>query len=656
MKTKILSLCLALVSSVGTLYAYGSYNFIAKVGDFYYGFLRSEKTARVMWKNQTNPDPKRYVGDIVVPASVTYNDTTYTVAEIGDAFRGCTNLTSVTIPNSVTYISGYAFEKCKMLKSVTLPPNIKLINTFTFSECSSLESIVIPENVIAIGQQAFYKCDSLKEIIMLPSVPPVINQYGISYYFTIPLTVNIHVPCGSMEAYMATDWGHYNLLDIPNSFKVNIVSSDSLIGKVSSEWVSNSACNPILSMIATPMWGSHFVQWNDGDTTNPRTINLTCDTSFTAIFAKNPTVHFLYDTTMGKVVGDTTLAYEASGNIIFEAVPNYGYHFVRWSDGNTTNPRTIFLSKDTTLAVDFAVDISGTCGKGNQLSWAYDDKTKTLLIDGSGELNENYTFGIEAPTQMQNLIIGSDVTIIGDSAFYAMTTIRHLSIGDNMASIGNYAFAECKNYDDITCYATTVPTINATTFANIGNKYYIYLYVPEDCQRAYKRDTYWSEFDIKPIVEATTVETNDVKVTPTDSSAVVAWPSITGAATYELVIKDQYGNVVCTLIFNAQGMLVLISFNAPSRSNAPQQAQADGFSFIVTGLEAGTTYDLVITAKDINDNTIEEEIISFTTTGDNQSIENVLNDSSAKKIVNNNNIYVLLPDGKKYSIIGERVE
>lgn len=658
MKRKILILFLTLFASVGTMYAYGGYNFMEKVGDFYYGFLRSARTAMVTWPYQTNPDPNRYVGDIVIPATVTYNDTTYTVDEISSyAFRGCTNLTSVTIPNTVEYISG-AFENCTNLKSVNLPPNITKIGYHTFSECSSLESIIIPQNVRFIGQKAFYGCINL-EIIMLPETPPTLINDGSSYpsSYAIPLTVPIHIPCGSMEAYLASDWANHNLQDMSNSYNVNIVSSDSLIGEVTSEWINNSACNPILSIEATPMWGNHFVQWNDGNTNNPRTVNLTSDTSFIAIFAKNPIIHFSCDTTMGKVVGDTTFAYEASGNITFEAVPNYGYHFVRWSDGNTTNPRTIYLTQDITLTAVFAIDKSGKCGKNDQLSWVYDEKTKTLRIDGSGELTENHTYGIEAPTQMQNLIISNDVTAISDSAFYAMTTIRHLSIGSGITYIGNYAFADCKNFDDITCYATTVPTITASTFANVGNKYYIYLFVPEDCQRAYKRDTYWCGFDIKPIVEATTVETNEIKVTPTDSSAVVAWPSITGAATYELVIKDKNGNIVCTLIFNAQGMLMQISFNSPARRNVSQQTQTNGFSFVVTGLEEGTTYDLVITAKDINNNTIEEKTISFTTTGDDQGIENILlNSSSAKKIIDNNNIYILMPNGTKYSIIGNLIK
>ena len=72
--------------------------------------------------------------------------------------------------------------------------------------------------------------------------------------------------------------------------------------------------------------------------------------------------------------------------------------------------------------------------------------------------------------------------------------------------------------------------------------------------------------------------------------------------------------------------------------------------------EKGTTYDLVITAKDIYNNTIEEQTISFTTTGNNQGLENVLNNSSAKKIIDNNNIYILMPNGIKYSIIGVQVK
>ena len=83
---------------------------------------------------------------------------------------------------------------------------------------------------------------------MLPETPPTIDRYGYPYDWMIPLTIPIRVPCGSKEAYLASDWANYNIQDMPNSFDVNIVSSESLIGEVISEWINNSECNPILSI------------------------------------------------------------------------------------------------------------------------------------------------------------------------------------------------------------------------------------------------------------------------------------------------------------------------------------------------------------------------------------------------------------------------
>ena len=67
----------------------------------------------------------RYSGNVVIPKSVTYNGATYAVTSIGfEAFRSCSGLTSVTIPNSVTSIGSYAFYDCRGLTSVTIPNSV----------------------------------------------------------------------------------------------------------------------------------------------------------------------------------------------------------------------------------------------------------------------------------------------------------------------------------------------------------------------------------------------------------------------------------------------------------------------------------------------------------------------------------------------------
>ena len=399
---------------------------------------------------------------------------------------------------------------------------------------------------------------------------------------------------------------------------------------------------------ATANYGYHFVKWNDNNTENPRTISVTKDATYTATFAKNSySITKIANSTQGSISGVSNAEY--LDNVTLTVYPNYGYHFTHWSDGNTNNPSTFVLTQDTTFTAEFAIDKSGTCGDDNALTWTYDTETKKLTITGNGALNSNYTFGVEAPTQMQKLVIGNEVTSIGDSAFYGMSTINHLIIGGSVATIGNYAFAGCKNFDDITCYATNIPEINATTFANVGNKEYIYLYVPADSERAYRRDTYWGEFDIQ-IKSAASTTTDVVKVVPTETTAAVTWPAVSGAATYDLVIKDKSGNAICTLIFNAQGQLTQIAFNAPAQRDALQQMQAAGFSFVITGLEEGNEYNLAIIAKDSNGGQISAENISFTTTTP-TAIDQITNGkvSTATKFIRDGKIYILR-DGKVYDL------
>ena len=77
------------------------------------------------------------------------------------AFAGCTGLTSITIPESMTTIGSGAFEGCSGLTSVTIPESMTTIGSSAFSNCKSLTNITIPESVISIGNDAFSGCSSL---------------------------------------------------------------------------------------------------------------------------------------------------------------------------------------------------------------------------------------------------------------------------------------------------------------------------------------------------------------------------------------------------------------------------------------------------------------------------------------------------------------
>ena len=110
-----------------------------------------------------------------------------------------------------------------------------------------------------------------------------------------------------------------------------------------------------MQLTATPYNGYHFVKWSDGNTDNPRTIELTCDTIFTALFEYNQcTLSLQCDENQGTVEGAGVFDYLAEVQI--SATPAYGYHFSSWSDGNTANPRTITITKDIALTANFALN------------------------------------------------------------------------------------------------------------------------------------------------------------------------------------------------------------------------------------------------------------------------------------------------------------
>ena len=89
-----------------------------------------------------------YSGEVVIPSSVTYNSVTYSVTSIGeDAFSGCTDLTSVKIPNSVTSIGGGAFCDCSGLTSVTIPNSVTSIGNYAFLGCDNLKEVKYPKGL-----------------------------------------------------------------------------------------------------------------------------------------------------------------------------------------------------------------------------------------------------------------------------------------------------------------------------------------------------------------------------------------------------------------------------------------------------------------------------------------------------------------------------
>jgi len=106
-------------------------------------------------------------------------------------------------------------------------------------------------------------------------------------------------------------------------------------------------------LIATPNTGYEFTEWADGDKNNPRLIMVTKNAQYVAKFAaKQFTVVVLSeDDKQGSVAGGGEYAYNTSATLT--AIPEDGYEFLMWDDGNTDNPRTLIVTEDVTLIASF---------------------------------------------------------------------------------------------------------------------------------------------------------------------------------------------------------------------------------------------------------------------------------------------------------------
>ena len=189
-KLSILDLSDAKIVGGGLLYffnVYTSYN--DKLGDYaFYGC--SGLTSLTIPSSVTSIGNEAFHGcsgltSLVIPSGVT---------SIGDeAFYGCSGLISLTIPSSVTEIGESAFHGCSGLTSLTIPSSVTWIGDYAFDGCSGLTSLTIPSGVTSIGIAAFFGCSGLTSLTIPSSVTSIGNYafYGCSGLTSLTLPSNV---------------------------------------------------------------------------------------------------------------------------------------------------------------------------------------------------------------------------------------------------------------------------------------------------------------------------------------------------------------------------------------------------------------------------------------------------------------------------------
>lgn len=164
---------------------------------------------------------------------MSYNDRKYRVTTIGGwAFFGESELTSVSIPQTVTRIAEQAFSNCSKLKSISLPEGVTTIERAAFSRCGSLTGISIPEGVTTISTEAFAECSQLSHISLPGSLKYIetgaftgcssLKTVSIKaaepfdlYNNTFEVYGDLYVPQGCKASYQnAPIWEKFNIIEM----------------------------------------------------------------------------------------------------------------------------------------------------------------------------------------------------------------------------------------------------------------------------------------------------------------------------------------------------------------------------------------------------------------------------------------------------------
>ena len=182
-----------------------------EIGGIYYLLNPITKTATVTFRDENY---NSYSGDVIIPEIINYSECDYNVTAIGNtAFASCSQLTSITLPNSITSIGDNAFIDCYELDSVVIPNSVKAIGEKAFFGCSGLIDLTIGSGVITIGNNGFNYCNSLQVLKCNSSMPPVMansNCFSTATYNRAKLLV----PRCSIEIYQTTNyWNRFALID-----------------------------------------------------------------------------------------------------------------------------------------------------------------------------------------------------------------------------------------------------------------------------------------------------------------------------------------------------------------------------------------------------------------------------------------------------------
>ncbi len=353
-------------------------------------------------------------GELVIPE---YIDG-YPVTRIDDlAFWGCANLTSVTIPDSVTTIGTHAFEGCSGLTEMTIPDSVTRIEDFLFAECTGLTSVMIPDGVTSIGVEAFIRCSGLT-VVDIPDSVTSIDEGAFN-------------SCTSLTSFIIPD----NVTSIGNgafydcSGLTSLGIGDGVTGIGDHAFYGCSGLTSVLLPNSVTFIGIHAFEECSSLTemTIPGSLSSIEEYAFanctglTSVTIEN---------------GVTSIGEDAFQNCISLTsitIPDSVTYIGPWAFNNCAEMTSVSIGNGV------------TCIGNNAFRECF--SLTSLTIGNSVEIIERGVFSL--CTGLTSVTIPDSVIEMGNGTFYGCDALEKVTIGNCVTYIGDGAFTGCSALTDV---------------------------------------------------------------------------------------------------------------------------------------------------------------------------------------------------------------